>query len=102
MMGQKGASLETTRRIHRKMAKDLEENRAIVEQKRRRPGYDEAHCLRAEIVRSLEHQLSGESPPVGVLKGVWKQVCEEAKRKATTDMGAGVGARDAHGKGGSR
>jgi hypothetical protein len=78
MQGQKGASLETTRRIWRNMARKLAEFRAIVEVKRQKPGYDERACRTAELVRGYESELApGSPPPVGVLKGLWKQVCDE-------------------------
>ncbi len=64
MQGQKGASLETTRRIHRKLAKDLARHRQLLVRKQQKPGYDAAGCLIAETVQLLERQLSGASPPV--------------------------------------
>jgi hypothetical protein len=91
MQGQKGASLESTRKIYRKMARSLAELRAIVERKRQRPGYDESKCLTAETVALLERQLSGSSPPVGALKGVWKQVCDEARARREKEAGHAEG-----------
>ncbi len=85
MQGQKGANLDSTRRIWRRMARDLIEHRAIVAAKRARPGYDESTCRRAELVRSIETSLApGSPPPVGVLKGLWAQVCDEFHARPPT------------------
>lgn len=80
MQGQKGADLAATRRIYRRMAADLKAARErLADKRRRRPGYDESACLVAELVRSLEGQLAvGSQPPVGVMRGPWRQVCDEA------------------------
>lgn len=78
MQGQRGASLAKTRQIWRRMYRTLVENREIVAAKRLRPGYDESRCLRAELVRDEERSLApGSDPPVGVLAGPWRQVCQE-------------------------
>lgn len=80
MQGKKGASPETTRRIHKKLLKDLAEQRAVLARKQGRPDYNAATCLTAETVRLMEFQLSGKSPPVGVLKGPWQEVCDAHNR----------------------
>lgn len=81
MMGQKGASLETTRKIHRKMTKDLAAYRELLQRKQQRPNYNAASCLTAEVVRGLEKQLSGEATPVAILPAIWKQVCREFNKR---------------------
>jgi hypothetical protein len=82
MMGQKGASLETTRRIYLRMAKCQREDVARLKAKRDSgktgPGVD----ILAESVDLIARQLSGESNPVGTLKTVWRQVCEAERLKA--------------------
>lgn len=78
MQGQRGASLAKTRQIWRRMHKELVVNREIVAAKRSRPGYDEATCTRAALLRSYEQSLApGSAPPVGVLAGPWRTVCQD-------------------------
>ena len=69
------------------MARDLAEHRVILDRNRTRHGYNESRCLRAELVRSLEAALApGAPPPVGVLKGLWLQVCQEYHDKPPPPM----------------
>lgn len=78
MMGQRGANLESTRRIWRRMARSMAECRAVVAQKRLKPGYDESKCRTADLAADYERSLApGSPPPVGCLKGLWAQVCQE-------------------------
>jgi hypothetical protein len=77
MMGQKGASLQSTRRIHRRTLLKYHEDLSLLAKKRERPGYDAANSLLNDCIRLGEAWLSGESHPVGTLKAVWKQVCDE-------------------------
>jgi hypothetical protein len=81
MQGQRGASLESTKKIHRRLILAHRTTAALLERKRSRPGYDEATCLTAECDRMEREWLSGKSPPVGTLRAVWKQVCDDYNRK---------------------
>ena len=89
MQGQRGASLATTRRIHRRMRREYERMLGLLAEKRKRPGYFEERCLTAETVRLLERQLSGESTPVGVLPGHWRTVCLENPLRTGGDPSGG-------------
>lgn len=84
MMGQKGASLQATRRIHRRLSAKLAEYRARLAAYRAAGRTGVCVELVEDLVRMAEAELSGGRPPVGVLKGVWEQVCDEARRAATT------------------
>ena len=78
MQGRKGASLESTRKIHRREVKKWFQTLALLERDVHRPGYVwKANCLRLELARMQWATVTGQSVPVGVLIGTWKQVCDE-------------------------
>ncbi len=79
MQGKNGASLESTRKIWRKLHRELDAWGPVLWEKRRRPGYDAAKCLTAAVVQILERQLAGEAPPVGVRADFWREVCESER-----------------------
>lgn len=93
MQGQKGASLQSTRRIYRRTAKKLAAERAHLAAVQARPddrfkASSVAHAL--EMIHMSEEWLSGRSVPVGVLSGLWREVCaaEAAKAAAAIPVGA--------------
>jgi hypothetical protein len=79
MQGQKGASLKSTRRIHRKLVAELADCRRRLAAGEVRS--EVGRLLLAERVAWAERQLSGASPPVGVRGDVWRQVCDEHRRQ---------------------
>lgn len=71
-----GAKLESCRKIWRKMRKQRDAIRDVVEAKKKRPGYDANRCLSTETLRSYDASLAGWQTPVGCLKDHWVRACE--------------------------
>lgn len=82
MQGQKGASLASTRRIYRRQAARLAEHKSRLATYRAAGRTGVVIELAEDLVRMGERELAGDAVPVGVLTGLWKQVCEESTKEA--------------------
>ncbi len=81
MQGQKGASLTSTRRVHRRLSAKLAGYKERLAAYRAAGKSGISVELVEDLVRMGERELAGESVPVGVLKAVWRQVCGEAAKE---------------------